>query len=139
MAMPARFAAAEVRPGAVIGFGGYPRFRPLHRRAAARIPTAMHEQNAVLGRANRMLATASPVASRLSFEPTKHLAPGVEAKARLTGIPVRDPVIAFASGLPGAGRIGGLLLLVFGGSQGARFFSDIAAAGTALSAGARAV
>ena len=61
----------EVRPGAVVGFGGYPAFPPLVAARLRRIPTAVHEQNAVLGRANRMLATrVNAIAT--SFEPTKH-------------------------------------------------------------------
>src|SRR5262245_241198 len=62
----------QVRPGALVGFGGYPSFPPLVAAKLRGIPTALHEQNAVLGRANRMLAPrVSAVAT--SFEPTLHL------------------------------------------------------------------
>ena len=115
----------EVRPAAVVGFGGYPAFPPLVAAKLRRIPTAVHEQNAVLGRANRMLATRVD-AIATSFEPTKHLEGPARARARLTGNPVRDPVIDWAAqGYHAPGREGPFSLLVFGGSQGARFFSDM--------------
>ena len=114
----------EVRPAAVVGFGGYPAFPPLVAARLRRIPTAVHEQNAVLGRANRMLATRVD-AIATSFEPTKHLEGPARARARLTGNPVRDLVIDWsAQGYQAPAREGPFSLLVFGGSQGARFFSD---------------
>jgi UDP-N-acetylglucosamine--N-acetylmuramyl-(pentapeptide) pyrophosphoryl-undecaprenol N-acetylglucosamine transferase len=115
----------RVRPLAVIGFGGYPTLPPLIAARTLGIPTAIHEQNAVMGRANRLLARLADKVA-LSFMPTKLLAPRAEAKARLTGIPVRDAVLAFRHApydSPDASSR--LLLLVFGGSQGARFFSEI--------------
>jgi UDP-N-acetylglucosamine--N-acetylmuramyl-(pentapeptide) pyrophosphoryl-undecaprenol N-acetylglucosamine transferase len=115
----------EVRPGAVVGFGGYPAFPPIVAARLRRIPTAVHEQNAVLGRANRMLATRVD-AIATSFEPTKHLEGPALGRSRLTGNPVRDLVIDWsAQGYSAPGREGPFSLLVFGGSQGARFFSDM--------------
>jgi UDP-N-acetylglucosamine--N-acetylmuramyl-(pentapeptide) pyrophosphoryl-undecaprenol N-acetylglucosamine transferase len=115
----------DVRPGAVVGFGGYPAFPPIVAARLRRIPTAVHEQNAVLGRANRMLATRVD-AIATSFEPTKHLEGPALGRARLTGNPVRDLVIDWsAQGYSAPGREGPFSLLVFGGSQGARFFSDM--------------
>ena len=114
----------QVRPAAVVGFGGYPAFPPLLAATLRRIPTAVHEQNAVLGRANRMLAKrVSAIAT--SFELTRFLEGPALARARLTGNPVRDQVIQWASqGYLAPTREGPFSLLVFGGSQGARFFSD---------------
>jgi UDP-N-acetylglucosamine--N-acetylmuramyl-(pentapeptide) pyrophosphoryl-undecaprenol N-acetylglucosamine transferase len=114
-----------VVPQAVIGFGGYPTLPPIMAARSLRIPTAIHEQNAVMGRANRLLSRfADRIA--LSFSPTKRLRRSAEAKARLTGNPVRDAVAAYRN-VPyvppePAGR---LLLLVFGGSQGAHFFAEV--------------
>lgn len=113
-----------LNPAAVIGFGGYPTFPPLLAARMRRIPTALHEQNAVLGRANRMLARRVD-AIATSFEDTKHVDGPLAAKARLTGNPVREAVIRaamkpFAPPRP----IGPVTVLVFGGSQGARFFSE---------------
>src|SRR6185436_17985196 len=82
----------EVRPGAVLGFGGYPAFPPLVAARLRRIPTAVHEQNAVLGRANRMLVKRA-TAIATSFERTKFLDGRLANKAVLTGNPVRQAVI----------------------------------------------
>lgn len=114
----------EVVPSVVIGFGGYPTFPPLVAAKLRGIPTAVHEQNAVLGRANRMLASRVD-AIATSFATTKRIEGALLAKAHHTGNPVRAIVIAAAAHLywrPEPGQP--VHLLVFGGSQGARFFSD---------------
>ena len=113
-----------VAPRAVIGFGGYPTLPPIIAASVRGIPTAIHEQNAVMGRANRLLSRFVDRIA-LSFTPTKLLRADAEAKARVTGTPVRDAVLAFREtpySPPEPGER--LLLLVFGGSQGARFFSE---------------
>jgi UDP-N-acetylglucosamine--N-acetylmuramyl-(pentapeptide) pyrophosphoryl-undecaprenol N-acetylglucosamine transferase len=109
---------------AVVGFGGYPSFPPLVAARLRGVPTLLHEQNAVLGRANRALA-GYVTAVATSFAETKLLTGKALAKARLTGNPVRDTVVeraaeAYRTPMPG----GPVSLVVFGGSQGARFFSD---------------
>lgn len=114
----------QVKPRCVIGFGGYPTFPPLVAARMRGIPTALHEQNSVLGRANKMLAKRV-TAIATSFENTKYLDGASAAKANLTGNPVRQSVITAAQRsyeppLPG----GTIRILVFGGSQGARYFSD---------------
>jgi len=114
----------KIKPKAVIGFGGYPTFPPLMAATVRGIPTALHEQNAVLGRANRMLAKrVSRIAT--SFESTRFLGEELTAKTRFTGNPVRSAVIDAATRPYSApGKHGEIALLVFGGSQGARFFSE---------------
>ncbi len=88
------------------------------------IPTALHEQNAVLGRANRLLANRVSVIAT-SFEDVKYIDGRLRASARFTGNPVRDVVIAAARRPYAPPEVGGVLsILVFGGSQGARYFSD---------------
>jgi UDP-N-acetylglucosamine--N-acetylmuramyl-(pentapeptide) pyrophosphoryl-undecaprenol N-acetylglucosamine transferase len=115
----------QVRPAALVGFGGYPSFPPLVAAALRRIPTALHEQNAVLGRANRMLAPRV-LAVATSFEPTLHLDARSRPRSHLTGNPVRDEVIEWSRQAYEAPASGGpYSLLVFGGSQGARYFSDV--------------
>ena len=114
----------SLKPAAVVGFGGYPTLPPIIAAATLGIPTAIQEQNAVMGRANRLLARFVDKIA-VSFAPTKLLSREAEAKAVKTGIPVRDAVLAFR-GAPyrppeASSRT---LLLVFGGSQGARFFSE---------------
>ncbi len=113
-----------MKPSAVVGFGGYPAFPPLVAARLRKIPTALHEQNAVLGRANRALANHVSVVAT-SFENTKLLSGRARTKARMTGNPVRDQVVDWAtqSYQPPPSN-GPFSLLVFGGSQGARFFSD---------------
>lgn len=122
----------RVKPSVVVGFGGYPSFPPLLAAKMRGIPTALHEQNAVLGRANRMLAKrVDRIAA--SFSSTKHLDGPLRDKARFTGNPVRQSVIDQASRPYAAPEPGGpFSILVFGGSQGARFFSDTVPAAVAL-------
>jgi UDP-N-acetylglucosamine--N-acetylmuramyl-(pentapeptide) pyrophosphoryl-undecaprenol N-acetylglucosamine transferase len=115
----------KIRPRAVIGFGGYPTLPPIIAARTLRIPTAIHEQNAVMGRANRLLARfADKVA--VSYLPTRLLPATFETKVVQTGTPVRDAVLAYRDAPYAApDTLGRLLILVFGGSQGARFFSEI--------------
>jgi UDP-N-acetylglucosamine--N-acetylmuramyl-(pentapeptide) pyrophosphoryl-undecaprenol N-acetylglucosamine transferase len=114
----------RVKPAVVVGFGGYPCFPPLVAARLRGVPTALHEQNAVLGRANRMLAK-NVTAIAASFEHTRFLEGPLLAKVRVTGNPVRDLVAQWAAQPYEPPRPGGpYSLLVFGGSQGARFFAD---------------
>ncbi len=115
----------RVQPSAVIGFGGYPTLPPIAAALLRRIPTCIHEQNAVLGRVNRLVAPYVHAIASTFVEP-KFLRTRDANKIVVTGNPVRDAVMAHAAApyvAPGAeGRIN---LLVFGGSQGARVMSDV--------------
>jgi UDP-N-acetylglucosamine--N-acetylmuramyl-(pentapeptide) pyrophosphoryl-undecaprenol N-acetylglucosamine transferase len=116
---------SRIKPRAVIGFGGYPTIPPVWVAAARRIPTLIHEQNAVIGRANRLLARRV-TAVATSFPGVLDRTPELNAKATQTGNPVRANVIAAAASpyaTPDAG--GALKLVIFGGSQGARIMSEI--------------
>jgi len=117
----------RISPAAVVGFGGYPCFPPLVAARLRGMPTALHEQNAVLGRANRMLAPRV-TAIATSFREVKHIDPAWADKVHFTGNPVRDRVIEQAGvpypAPPEPGSTAPFRLLVFGGSQGARFFSE---------------
>lgn len=121
------FLLGRIRPAAVIGFGGYPCFPPLVAAKLRGIPTALHEQNAVLGRANRLLV-GRVTAIATSFDKVQYLDGVAHKKIRLTGNPVRDLVIEQSETpyphppVPGSSER--FRLLVFGGSQGARFFSE---------------
>ncbi len=122
----------RLKPAAIIGFGGYPTFPPLIAAGLRKIPTAMHEQNAVLGRANRMLAPRIGTIAT-SFETTKYLQESWQAKTVVTGNPVRDRVkLAAAQPYAQSGVGEPFKLLVFGGSQGARYFSDTVPSAVAL-------
>ena len=120
----ARKLLRSLKPAAVVGFGGYPTVPPLIAARLLGIPAIIHEQNAVLGRANHLLAK-SAAAVATSFRTTKRLDGPLAAKARFTGNPVRDAVIAAArTPYPPLTPDGPLRLLVFGGSQGARVFAE---------------
>ncbi|HEY0919955.1 undecaprenyldiphospho-muramoylpentapeptide beta-N-acetylglucosaminyltransferase [Devosia sp.] len=114
----------RISPAAVVGFGGYPTFPPFLAASLAGIPGVLHEQNAVMGRANRALARHARVVA-LSFERTARAEPYAD-KSLVTGNPVRDRVTAVADvPYPPLTEAGPLHVLVFGGSQGARAFADL--------------
>ena len=115
----------RIRPAAVVGFGGYPTVPPLLAAALRKIPTIIHEQNAVMGRANKLLAPRV-TAIALSFAGVLDAEPRLAAKATRTGNPLRPAVIAAsASEFAAPERDGLIRLLVFGGSQGAKIMADV--------------
>jgi UDP-N-acetylglucosamine--N-acetylmuramyl-(pentapeptide) pyrophosphoryl-undecaprenol N-acetylglucosamine transferase len=121
---------ARIKPDAVVGFGGYPTLPPLYAATRRKVPTLIHEQNAVMGRANRALAgRVDAIAGGFLPQDTS----AVGAKTVTTGNPVRPPVLEAAK-TPYAASTGEqpFRLLVFGGSQGAQFFSDAVPAAIAL-------
>lgn len=112
------------RPAVVVGFGGYPSFAPISAAASLGVATIIHEQNAVLGRANAALAKKVKAIAG-SFPSVMGLSPHYASKFVFTGNPVRGVVLKEqAAPFPAWHRNGEKRLLVFGGSQGARFFSD---------------
>jgi UDP-N-acetylglucosamine--N-acetylmuramyl-(pentapeptide) pyrophosphoryl-undecaprenol N-acetylglucosamine transferase len=113
----------DLRPAAVIGFGGYPTIPTVVAAWLRRIPTLIHEQNAVLGRANRLLS-ARVRAIATSFPGLLDHDSRLAAKAVHTGNPVR-PVVVEAAATPYPDPATGFRLLAFGGSQGARIMADI--------------
>ncbi|EXL09771.1 undecaprenyldiphospho-muramoylpentapeptide beta-N-acetylglucosaminyltransferase [Aquamicrobium defluvii] len=121
---------ARIRPAAVVGFGGYPTLPPLYAATRRGHPTLIHEQNAVMGRANRALA-ARVTAIAGGFLPEDASVAG--RKTITTGNPVR-PAVVEAAAQPYTVSQGSepFHLLVFGGSQGAQFFSDAVPAAVAL-------
>ncbi|MGE0212070.1 MAG: undecaprenyldiphospho-muramoylpentapeptide beta-N-acetylglucosaminyltransferase [Parvibaculaceae bacterium] len=116
---------AQIAPSAIVGFGGYPSVPPLLAAARMKLPICLHEQNAVMGRANRLLARrATLIAS--SFPEIANLAPALKARVAMTGNPVREDVLRAADRPYEAPATDGeFRLLVFGGSQGAQFFSRL--------------
>jgi UDP-N-acetylglucosamine--N-acetylmuramyl-(pentapeptide) pyrophosphoryl-undecaprenol N-acetylglucosamine transferase len=117
----ARRLMTRLKPLAVVGFGGYPTVPPLLASTGLGIPSMVHEQNAVMGRANKALA-ARVAAIAGGFLPEGE-GPHA-AKIVTTGNPVRPAVLAAAQKpyLPSVGN-DPFRLVVFGGSQGAKFFS----------------
>ena len=115
----------RLKPAAVVGFGGYPTVPPVVAATLLGVPTAIHEANGVLGRANRLLARrASLIAT--GFEATKGIPADVRGRIVHTGNPVRPMVLqAAATPYPALEPDGPIRILAFGGSQGARVMSDI--------------
>jgi UDP-N-acetylglucosamine--N-acetylmuramyl-(pentapeptide) pyrophosphoryl-undecaprenol N-acetylglucosamine transferase len=112
----------RLKPAIVVGFGGYPTLPPLFAATRRGIPTLIHEQNAVMGRANRALAArVTAIAGGFMAE-----GEGLAAdRMVVTGNPVRPAVIEAAkSAYPSLDGTKPFRLLVFGGSQGAQFFSE---------------
>ena len=126
----ARRIVARVKPRLVIGFGGYPTVPPVLAGTQFKVPTILHEQNAVMGRANKFLAGRVQAVAK-GFDNLAISNPKIAAKATLTGNPVRPSVLEAAL-VPYPEFGGGTLrLLITGGSQGARVMSDIVPAAIA--------
>jgi UDP-N-acetylglucosamine--N-acetylmuramyl-(pentapeptide) pyrophosphoryl-undecaprenol N-acetylglucosamine transferase len=120
------------KPAAVIGFGGYPALPALLAAFKAGIPTAVHEQNAVLGRVNRLVAGRVD-AIATSYANVARLKDKYRGKAHLVGNPVRDAVLALRSQpYPLLEEDGILRVLVTGGSQGASVLSQVVPDGLSL-------
>lgn len=115
----------RLKPAAVVGFGGYPTVPPLIAARLRGVPGLIHDANAVLGRANRFLASrvdaiATSLPGVLDRDP--HLA----GKTTTVGTPMRPAILAAAAVKFAAPEPNGpLRVLVVGGSQGARVMSDI--------------
>ncbi|MBO6920126.1 MAG: undecaprenyldiphospho-muramoylpentapeptide beta-N-acetylglucosaminyltransferase [Rhizobiaceae bacterium] len=109
-----------LRPNAVIGFGGYPTLPPLLSATQAGKPSILHEQNAVMGRANKLLANRVTAIAG-GFLPAN--SGQYSDKTIVTGNPVRPAVIEAAEqAYQSSGGDDEFNLVVFGGSQGAQFF-----------------
>ena len=122
----------EHRPDAVIGFGGYPAFPSLLAASAMRIPTVLHEQNAVLGRVNRLLAGEAE-AIGTAYETVERLKPRNRGKAVLVGNPVRAEIARLGElPFPPFDEIAPLKILVTGGSQGATVLGEVVPEGLGL-------
>ena len=115
----------ETAPAAAVGFGGYPALPALLAASSADVPVILHEQNAVLGRVNRLLAgrataiaTAYPRVQRIHGRAT--------LKTELVGNPVREEVRRLGEEpYPELTADGVFRVLVTGGSQGANILSDV--------------
>ena len=129
-ALQARSILARLDPAAIVGFGGYPCVSPVlgARMLRRRPPVLLHEQNGVLGRANRLLARFGATLA-LSQPNTSRLPAGVASV--VVGNPVR-PAVAARARAPYAAPSNETNLLVLGGSLGARVLSDVVPAAIAL-------
>ena len=128
----ARGLLKRLQPAAVIGFGGYASVPTMLAASFGGYHTAIHEQNAILGRANRLLASRVDMIAT-SFEKSEGLPAGCAVKVTRTGTPVRPKLTAIGEApYPPLSDSGPVSLLVMGGSQGAHVFSDVVPAAIGL-------
>lgn len=122
----------EARPSLVAGFGGYPSFPALMAARAHKVPILIHEQNSVLGRVNRTMATSAQIVA-CGFERLDRLPAKAAERKHVVGNPVRLPILAVRERpYPEAPAGGRLNILIIGGSQGARLFGEVIPAAFAL-------
>lgn len=130
--LQARRMMSELKPVAVVGFGGYPSFPTMVAGVWAKRYTLLHEQNSVLGRANRVLAGyVSKIAT--SFARTSYVPEDAQNKLVFTGNPVRGGIRALHDvPYPDVTEDGKVNLLIMGGSQGATALSKVVPEAIAL-------
>jgi UDP-N-acetylglucosamine--N-acetylmuramyl-(pentapeptide) pyrophosphoryl-undecaprenol N-acetylglucosamine transferase len=123
--LQARRHLQRLRPRVVVGFGGYPSLPGVVAALSLGIPYCIHEQNAVLGRVNRLLAgRAAAIAGALPLSTPRDAR--FASRLAITGNPVREGILAVA-GTPYAtpDGAGSLNLLITGGSQGASIMGEV--------------
>ena len=115
----------RLKPACVVGFGGYASVPTMMAASMSSIGSVIHEQNALLGRANRLLASRMEKIAT-SFSEMRGLPEGVADKVILTGMPVRSQIAEKRDHpyLEAEGN-GPLNILVLGGSQGATVLSEV--------------
>jgi len=122
----------EHTPDAVVGFGGYPAFPSLLAASARKIPTVLHEQNAVMGRVNRLLAGEAE-AIGVAYDQIDRLKPRYRDKVVVIGNPVREEISRLGElPFPAFDEAAPLKILVTGGSQGATILGRIVPEGLGL-------
>jgi UDP-N-acetylglucosamine--N-acetylmuramyl-(pentapeptide) pyrophosphoryl-undecaprenol N-acetylglucosamine transferase len=115
----------ELPPNLVAGFGGYPSFPALMAARAHKVPILIHEQNSVLGRVNRSMATSAKIVA-CGFDRLDRLPEKAASYKHVVGNPVRSPILAVRERpYPEAPAGGRLNILIIGGSQGARLFGEV--------------
>ncbi len=122
----------KIKPDAVVGFGGYPSFPTMMSATGKQLPTLIHEQNAILGKANRMVAgKVTRIAT--SFPETGLMRPENTGKVTVVGNPVRSAIrMLHGMPYPDLAEDGVMRILVMGGSQGANIFSHVLPKAVAL-------
>lgn len=128
----ARRLLKKIKPKVVVGFGGYPSFPTMMASTGLHLPSLIHEQNALLGKANRVLAGRVHCIAT-SFPVTGLVRPENHHKLRFIGNPVRSGVRALHHvPYPELQEDGAMRILVMGGSQGANIFSQVVPGAVAL-------
>ena len=128
--LQARAAFTRLDPAVVVGFGGYPSLPAMLAAFTTGRPTVIHEQNAVIGRANRLLA-ARATAVACAFPTLKKAPPAVKDRAVVVGNPIRPPIRALFDE-PYRRPAKTIHLLITGGSQGSRLLSELPPAAVQL-------
>jgi len=129
--MSALLKLKNLKPSAVVGFGGYPSLPVMTAAFIAHVPALLHEQNAVLGRVNRLLAPR--VAKIAASFPFARFAPKDSERVVFTGNPVRPEAAALQTTAYMPPTVDGpVRILIFGGSQGAKALSELVPAALAL-------
>ncbi|AHA27836.1 undecaprenyldiphospho-muramoylpentapeptide beta-N-acetylglucosaminyltransferase [Candidatus Liberibacter americanus] len=120
----------KIKPKVIVGFGGYPTLSPMLAAIILRIPTVIHEQNVIMGRANRILSLGVKVVAGGLFCPKNGF---LYDKVVVTGNPIRSSIIK-RSNLPykASTKLEPFHLFIFGGSQGAAILSDVVPKSIAL-------
>jgi UDP-N-acetylglucosamine--N-acetylmuramyl-(pentapeptide) pyrophosphoryl-undecaprenol N-acetylglucosamine transferase len=122
----------EHRPDAVVGFGGYPAFPSLLAASAMKVPTVLHEQNAVLGRVNRLLA-GEAAAIATAYDQVDRLKPKYKPRTQVVGNPVREEIARLGElPYPPFDEVAPLRILVTGGSQGATVLGEVVPEGLGM-------
>ncbi len=114
----------ELKPRAIVAFGGYPTVPPALGASLRGVPLILHEQNAVIGRANKFLSRRAKLIAS-GFPTLDGLSPAARSRVAYVGNPVRPAVLDAAKTPYPNFDDGKLRLLITGGSQGARVFSDV--------------
>jgi UDP-N-acetylglucosamine--N-acetylmuramyl-(pentapeptide) pyrophosphoryl-undecaprenol N-acetylglucosamine transferase len=115
----------KTKPALIAGFGGYPSYPSLSAARELKLPIIIHEQNSVLGRVNRLFATAAKFVA-CGFDRLDKLPPAAQASKRVIGNPVRSAIKAVRDKpYPDLTDTGPINILVTGGSQGARLFGEV--------------
>lgn len=115
----------KLKPALVVGFGGYPSVPTVFAASRAQVPVMLHEQNAVIGRANKVLLPLARIIAT-SFPHVGGMDASSKTRSVLTGNPVR-PAICALHGLdyPAVSDTSPIKLLIMGGSLGATVFSEV--------------
>lgn len=113
----------RLAPGLAVGFGSYASVAPILAARIAGVPALVHEGNAVLGRANRLLARQAAIIAT-AFAETANVPARCRHRLVHCGAPVR-PAIAAKRDTPYPPFTGRLRVLVTGGSQGARIMAKM--------------
>ena len=127
----ARSLMRRLDPDAVVGFGAYAAAPTVLAGSHLGRRVILHEQNAVMGRANRLLAGRADIIAT-GFARVEGLKATDQAKTRMTGNPVRPDIQSVGQQAYQGPRAGEAIhLLVVGGSQGAKVFNSVVPAAVA--------